>query len=607
MLLPTSRIEHDKGIKFYEQDILYDDYIYSGDMDLNLNIDYSNPGFGITLLNSEGSTLSEKEEILLFKLGNKSLEVIYKNKNLQKTLSIYNAAYAKTYTENLQIKLTKRNNIYNIFIGEQKVCNFKSSCEFNTYNLAYYSNSDNIINNINIAANIPYSWIVNMENTNGGYIEFNRDGFELKHCNGIAEVEQIDIELKPGKYYLKYSKENDTDMVPYVFTSDNKLITDDNKNILGKNKSFTLEHKQKISLKFKGTYGKINKVFITSLSDNEYIRTSPDKGDYISIGGSSIRFDLTKLKQIEFTGIITHCPGYSHTSPVDYSIIEDMYKTYGLFDLDIAQNVDYKYKYTKEDNTLYIYKNNNIIKSFKLLGTSLIVFKNINAHITDFTITDLKGNNSNVIIENTIKKSVPGSIKSPIIVTDNNNTPLDLTSSYRVYNKDNKDYYYFTNIEREYFDAKHTIKLTNSVSDKTGTIICYGIKKDSKLDMDKILHIDKIGLDNIDNCANLYDVIFEKDLKYLDRKSKEIRFNNVDDYKLIIVDYLKSESYSVNYNYKYNNYEVDISTNKEDSVKVIYDNTEKEIDDIEYINEQLYLNTKIIPTTDCYIVLGRSD
>ena len=99
MLQPNSRVSIENGIKFYEQDILFDDYIYSGDFDIALNLEYCNSGFGIGLTNSEGVSLSDKQEVLLFKMGNKSLDVILLNKDSQKTLATFNAAFAKTYTK----------------------------------------------------------------------------------------------------------------------------------------------------------------------------------------------------------------------------------------------------------------------------------------------------------------------------------------------------------------------------------------------------------------------------------------------------------------------------------------------------------------------------
>ena len=151
MLQPNSRINLDNGIKFYEQDILFDNYIYTGDFDIALTLNYANPGFGVGLTNSEGKTLSDKEEVLLFKLGQKSVDVIHMNKDAQKVLATYNSAYAKTYTEDLTYTLQKRGAEFTLYVGEQKVCLFKAPSEFETYNLIYYSNKDNQIKNINIS------------------------------------------------------------------------------------------------------------------------------------------------------------------------------------------------------------------------------------------------------------------------------------------------------------------------------------------------------------------------------------------------------------------------------------------------------------------------
>ena len=115
MLQPNSRIYLDNGIKFYEQDILFDNYIYTGDFDIALTLDYASSGFGIGLTNSEGHSLEDKEEVLLFKLGQKSVDIIYLNKDSQKTLATYNSAFAKTYTEDLRYVLKKRSATFTLF------------------------------------------------------------------------------------------------------------------------------------------------------------------------------------------------------------------------------------------------------------------------------------------------------------------------------------------------------------------------------------------------------------------------------------------------------------------------------------------------------------
>ena len=245
MINPTARVEIDNGIKFYEQDVLYDDYIYKGDTDITVTVDYANPGFGIALLDSAGTYLAQKKEILMFKLGVKYVDVYYRSLDDLDTINSpvqgsLNAAYAKCYTENLEFKISKRNNQYTIYVGGQKIGIYNSKCDLDNFNIAFYSVKDNVIKNIAIASSVPYDWNVNMSNTHGGYIEFKEDGFELMGCKYDAEVEQLNIELEKGTYYLKYNKSDVCDIKSYVMYSNDERINDDEKNILNSNKTFTL-------------------------------------------------------------------------------------------------------------------------------------------------------------------------------------------------------------------------------------------------------------------------------------------------------------------------------------------------------------------------------
>ena len=79
MIQYNSRINvDDNGIEFYEQDILYDDYLYSGDIDITLKIDYANPGFGVALIDNEGNSIINSKT-LIFKLGCGTFEIIEKD------------------------------------------------------------------------------------------------------------------------------------------------------------------------------------------------------------------------------------------------------------------------------------------------------------------------------------------------------------------------------------------------------------------------------------------------------------------------------------------------------------------------------------------------
>ena len=619
MIQYNSRITINNGIKFYEQDIVYDDYLYSDNIDITLTLDYANPGFGVALINNERNSVINCNAIM-FKLGNGVFEIIEKNNNNHMNILFSTSASpAKPYTSYLLFKISKRNNTYSFIIGNLEFKNISLPIEINNYILGYYSNKDNVIKSINIASSIPYDWNVNMSNTGGGYINFKRDGFELSNCKSKAEIEQLNISLERGTYYLKYNKSDDSDIVPYILISQDERLSDDEKNILNRNNKFTLQQPINVSLKFTGTIGSITNICITTESDNEYIRTNIENGSYKEILGSNIKFLLSDIKYFEFYGTVDNAPSIDHYSPLDDSIIEIGGQTYGLHDLMISENVEYKYIY--DSGAISVYDQNNIKRWTRTINFSnyISVFNNVNGYIHDIKIIDNNGNEHYIGVHNEITKYVPGLIKSPIIVLDKdrddeNARPLDLSSSYRVIDKANGPYYYFTNVEREYFKAKRRIVLESLPLQERGSIKIYLIDKDAKFNLDKILHIPDMGkdviMDTIDACVDgQYLVISEDEYNEFGivvyRETGEIIFNtDLSKYSYIIVDYMKKDSYAINFDYDRQSYSVDISTSNK-SVSIIYDNIETNVGAYEYINEQQYVDSKIIPSENCYIVIGK--
>lgn len=616
MLLPTSRIEKEEiGIKFYEQDMLVDDYIYTGDLDITVSIQYSTPGFGIALINSEGYSLKDKDEILLFRVGFKEASIIYKNGDSQKTIAVFNCPNVKTYSDNLVLNIKKHDNNYTITANDKLIGKFKVPYEMLSYNLGYYSSADNIIKNINIASSTPYGWVVNMSNTKYGYINFEKNGFSLTNCKGIAELEQLKIKLMPGTYYLKYDKEDIdgiNDITAIVKQFDDNNLFDEEKNMLSYvDNSFKVNFPTYVNLKFQGTSGRIKKIQITTQKDNDYIATSPDKGDYIDIDGSKIEVKLDMLEEVSWTGKISRVIGYDHTSPFDYAIISDGVNNYGLDDLKLALERNYDFNYITKTKQLTIKDKERIVIEKQLINIKYIltIFKNVSAVINSLKLKTKNGTTINSIIQNTVKKYVPSTISSPIVVTDKDDKPFNLSSSFRRFTNDKgRTEYVFTNYEREYFNPKHIIKLSEIPANIEGTTIVYGIKKDSKINMDNILDIpNKDNINSIDKFAVLYDILFEKDLRSYDKDNGEIRLYDVNEYKMIVVDYLKRDSYAINYKHNLGSYEVDISVDDDKEANIIYDNTEKKITATGkyFINSKNYVVTKIKPTENCYIVIGR--
>ena len=618
MIQYNSRINVNNGIEFYEQDILYDDYLYSGDIDITLKIDYANPGFGVALIDNEGNSIINSKT-LIFKLGSGTFEIIEKdiNNNISILFST-SASPARPYKQDVLFKISKRNNTYTFNIGELELKNIVLKTEMNNYILGYYSNKDNVIKSINIASSIPYGWNVNMVNTEGGYVSFNRDSFTLEGCNNNAEIEQLNIKLSRGSYYLKFDKSKDSDIKPYIFISEDERMSDDEKNLLNTNNTFTLPEASNVSLKFVGTIGTISNIYITTESDSKYLRTSIIDGENKSIYGSYVKFLLNDLSYFEFIGYIENTPGIDHYSPEDYSIVNINNQSYGLYDMSISENVEYKYVY--ESGEISVYDKNNIKRwsASAKLSSFLTVFNNVNGYITSLKLIDLNNNEFYFGVHNEITKYIPGLIKSPIVVLDRERKdekarPLDLSSSYRIIEKEHGPYYYFTNVEREYFKAKRRIVLEKVPLQEKGSIKIYLIDKDADFDLDKIYHIPDKGpdtiMDTIDLCVRgQYMIVTEDEYNEFGivvyRDIGEIIFNSdLSEYKYIIVDYFKNDSYAINYDYGRQSYSVDISTTNE-KVSILYDNIENTIGRYEYINEQKYVDSKIIPSENCYIVIG---
>ena len=618
MIQYNSRINVNNGIEFYEQDILYDDYLYSGDIDITLKIDYANPGFGVALIDNEGNSIINSKALIL-KLGSGTFEIVEKDTNNNITVLFSSSSYsARPYKEDLLFKISKRGNIYAFTIGDLELKNLALKTEMNNYILGYYSNKGNVIKSINIASSIPYGWNVNMINTGGGYIAFKRDGFNLEGCNNNAEIEQLNIKLSRGRYYLKFEKSKDCDIVPYIFISEDERISDAEKNILNYNNIFELSDAASVSLKFVGTKGSVSKICITTESDNDYLRTTIKDGENRNISGSYIKFLLADLKYFEFTGYIKDAPGEDHYTPQNYSIVNIENIPYGLYDMTISEGVEYKYVY--EAGEITVYDNNDVKRWSKSvnLSTTLSVFNNVNGYITNLKLIDNNGNETYFGVHNEITKYVPGLIKSPIVVLDKdrddeNARPLDLSASYRIIDKEYGPYYYFTNVEREYFKAKRRIVLEKLPLQERGSIKIYLIDKDADFNLNKIYHIPDKGqdviMDTIETAVRgQYMIVTEDEYDEYGitvyRDTGEIIFDtDLSEYQYIIVDYFKNDSYAVNYDYSRQAYSVDISTiNK--TVSIVYDNIENTIGTYEYINEQQYVDSKIIPSENCYIVIG---
>ena len=609
MILSNSRIEKNENITFYEQDIIIDDKIYSDNIEVEIIFDYISPGIGIALIENEGLTLNEYSTSYLFKIGFNKYELIRNISNRQSVLETGNMLNYNPFYKNLKLRMKKDNDKVYMYLDNKLLMQRYLPNNIENFNIGYYSAAGNIIKNIKISSNVPNGWNINMNNTNGGYIDFDYNSFTISECNDLAEIEQSNIFLKANDknnkcYYLKYEKENvnnNNDIEAYVSLSKDDRYDDKKKNILNNNK-FILKEDDYINLKFKGTVGTIKNIQITNKKEDTYIAT---KYNQTETSASFIKINTSKLKEIEFKGYINSIPERNIIfEDINYAIIEDSKKQYGIEELniEIATNILYDFKINLAENTVIITNDSAFTNKINLnINNELIIFKNIDAVITEFILYKEDGSKLDIINQTTKKEYVPGNIKTPIIITDENGKPLDLSSSYRYCN--NK--YIFTNYEREIFDATNKIKLSNNVSKDLDTITIYCISKEAEINKDKIFNIENNNINSINNYANIYDTFYESTVYSINKNTNTIllKDSNKDNikelYKYIVVDYLKKDSYCINYNYDLSMYEVDISSDK--NLLLYYDGEKKEINNIINVSNYKLLNLGI--ENNKYIVL----
>lgn len=621
MLLSNSRIEKDNKIRFYEQDILLDDYVYSGNLQVTMDVDYLNPGIGIALVSNEGLSLEEDGETYLFRIGHSDYSIMRRLGDRIEGLENGPVMNIKPFKENLKLKIKKINSIVYFYANDALISKRYLPTNLNSFIVGYYSSAGNVINSISIASEIPDGWVVNMNNTDGGYVKFAPNMFSTTNCADKAEIEQVKISLKANTaknpcYYLNYVAEGETnDFKAYIFKSNDIRYSDEEKNILDKDGYFVLKDDCEVNLKFVGTKGVIENIQITNSADDFYVGTDYNMAE---IKESFIKIKTKELTKIEWVGTIFGAPEYDYNNPdvEKFGIVRDNDKIYYPKMLGVYVGKEYEYNYILEINKnqpmdILTTKYKNEIHQFELNVLDFVnIFENVDGIITKLLLYKEDGTVINVLIEDTKKQYVPAAIKSPIIVTTETEEPLDLSTSYRAIQSENGLEYIFTNTEREIFSPANRIKLTNMPSSKLDTIVVYGILNHSETYPGKILWAQDESIKDISLYTDDYEIIRESSLYTVNKDTGLIVITDMDDdyikskYKEIVVDYLKKDSYAINYRHELNSYEVDISTTQ--NTKIYYDGIASKAENgLVNVEEYKLLNTTF--RNNSYIVLREGD
>ena len=592
IFLPNCRVKQTaNGILFYEQDVLCCEYVFAGDLKIDLTADILEPGFGIVLLKNNDKPALEANKVHIFKLGSLDFSVIKKKYSIYSIPSHSSCSFVPP-SNNVNIRFIKSGAKISMYIGDLKISDYVMTDQYDSYRIGFYSNKNNTIKSARIYGGTPEKWTTNVKNTNGGRVKFFLNGFTIENCEHNLEVEQDKVELKAGTYYLDCAKSEGSDIESFVFEYNDQEVDDTDKTILNnKDGKFIMKDDGYVDIKFKGHDGTVKNVCIKDDPESSYVQT--DKAA-VTIDGSWIKINLAGLKRVIWSGIIYTIPDESDlTKPSKYSIVETKKQSLRLGDLGVEKKQSYDYEVTTDKMQLTVAGRVKDLELTQEDGNVITVFNNVNAKITKLILTMEDGTEINVIVQKTYKFYLPASVKGPIIVIDENEVPLDLSSSYR-YAENDKEYV-FTNWEREIFTSDSEMVLASIPGASDDSVIIYGVADAGILDKDRIFNIpNKESINSVDLCADKYSIISGKEY---DREDANIEIDSSirSKYKYFIVDYLKQDSYCVNFIESLNNNEIDISTDCE----TLYIVHEKD-------TSSGYITTEIYPTGNKYIVLRKA-
>lgn len=555
----NSRVEKTKeGLRFYEQDILGCRYIFNDNLIIHLKAIYKTPGLGFVIGDTNSQNIEESNKAILIKIGYNDFQVI--EKQYDRVNILYEASHSlkpnnkeihlifsiNKKTVKIEWILSEKRNI---ILGE-----FDLPYMLSEYLVGLYSNSGNILRETKINQQVPERWDYQLSNSRGGRIKFKDRYFIFENGDHDFELEQSRIPLKAGKYYLKYKKEdidekNNIEVFVFLYDSlkkDNEHTThDEPKNLLNKDNSFTIDEDTFVSLKFRGESGKISDIIITDIEDGNFIPTTDKQ---ISTEGSSIEFLLNNIKKISWNMTIDHVPRYDDlTKEPPYSIVGKTEKNI-LQNLFINTKKEYTYEYIVSSKKLTIKETDTDKKIITKYvnpekDKKLIIAFNITANISNINLEMNDNKNKNILADSQFNVYVNSSVKSPIIITNEDKTnSFDISASYREHAKEELRYKIFKNEQQ--------IIVPGNLPDNSYSVKIYGVS--SSLDIFKGTKENILKLKN--TSTELSDEMFKKknNIISISKEQKEI-------YNYFILEYTDVS----NYKYIFTNTEREIIPNDE--------------------------------------------
>ena len=565
MLKANSRTESNHGLRFFEQDIVMLDYLFSGDCEISVAVNYQSPGIGILFAEGSGN-LSDINSAYLVRLGYDELSVVRKRLSINTVLAKNSCVFASPQAEATFV-VSLRGKHLEVRSGNYVMGSCMLDKNISDYQLGIYSSAGNTVTAMTVLSGSPENWIVNMKNTVGGHIRFVDDGFIVTGCSQDAEL-QTTFLLQPQDYYLGYQESDDSNLTAYMFPASDTRNDDSVKNRL-ENGRITVAVAEPWILKFKGLAGTISQIGLKNKPHEDYVPT--ENAGSVSLEGSKLIVDMAGVDEIEWVGTIHAIPDIPLTEVQAFAVISSGANRIQPMHMDYELGENLLFRFVKSTRTFYA-------NGFSLhLGgsesdTRITLFENVSGLISSLKLTLSNGEEQNCMVRSVRHLSLPGAIRGPIVVVGMDGDPLDLSSSYREISREGQIQYLFTNTERETFPAtEQELLLEKTPASTTGSIVVYGIKPVSSRNRTAVFRMTS-SVDTIDAYATHYDILDES-LFTVDADSSSVLLSDEAvsrGYIEYVVDYVKEDSYCVNYLADTGAYQVEI-VSAQSKVSAIYE------------------------------------
>ena len=197
--------------------------------------------------------------------------------------------------------------------------------------------------------------------------------------------------------------------------------------------AFEIDEDMDISLKFRGTQGKVTNIAIKEYLGDDFVATDYNQTESEA---SYIQVDLSMIKRLEMTATITDLPS-EEKEEKNYAVAENGEILYRLINFGLELGAEYDYIINGQDRTITV---NNVTLPLSE-NDVLYLLKNVNALVTRLIAENYDGDTLDILLQKTFRISMAKTITSPIIVTEFykdeetgaevSGNSLDLSSGYR--------------------------------------------------------------------------------------------------------------------------------------------------------------------------------